>query len=106
MTVSTNVNGICNICGVNDELFVTDFQFDLKCLCCEDGKHMEYEYHCSKCSPVKPSEEVAKANIDEYIEEAEDVLCPTCNGSGEGMWDGSVCRNCKGTGVQMADFEE
>jgi DnaJ-class molecular chaperone len=46
---------------------------------------------------------MAKANIDEYIDEAEfdDVICSTCNGSGEGMWDGSVCRSCKGSGVYM-----
>ncbi len=25
-------------------------------------------------------------------------LCPTCNGSGEGMWDGSSCRDCRRNG--------
>ena len=106
MTTSTNAKGICSICLNDDELFVTDFPFDLKCLCCEYGKHYEYEYHCRTCTPVKPSIEFAKANNDEYIDEAEDVLCSTCNGSGEGMWDGSVCRNCKGTGVDMSDRDE
>ena len=28
----------------------------------------------------------------------DDYICPTCNGSGEGMWDGSTCLKCKGTG--------
>ena len=28
-----------------------------------------------------------------------EVRCPTCNGSGEGMYDGSRCRTCKGSGV-------
>ncbi len=25
-------------------------------------------------------------------------ICPTCNGSGEGMFDGSTCRDCGGMG--------
>lgn len=31
-------------------------------------------------------------------EEPERVLCPHCNGSGEGLWDGSSCRRCGGRG--------
>lgn len=27
-----------------------------------------------------------------------DEMCSTCNGSGEGMYDGSTCRRCKGWG--------
>ena len=30
--------------------------------------------------------------------EDDDYICPACNGSGEGMWDGSTCYKCKGTG--------
>lgn len=26
-------------------------------------------------------------------------ICPDCSGSGEGGWDGSVCRRCYGTGT-------
>ncbi len=26
------------------------------------------------------------------------LICSTCNGSGEGMYDGSTCRTCKGKG--------
>ena len=32
-------------------------------------------------------------------EEDEDVTCMTCNGSGEGSYDGSTCHACKGSGV-------
>lgn len=28
-------------------------------------------------------------------------ICSACNGSGEGMHDGSTCRNCKGKGVTI-----
>lgn len=31
-----------------------------------------------------------------------DDLCGACNGSGEGMYDGSSCRVCKGTGSAWA----
>lgn len=28
-----------------------------------------------------------------------EVLCGQCNGSGEGMYDGTICYRCKGSGV-------
>jgi len=28
-------------------------------------------------------------------------LCGACNGSGEGMYDGTVCSTCKGKGVEQ-----
>lgn len=28
-------------------------------------------------------------------------ICGNCNGSGEGMYDGSTCWSCKGSGVVM-----
>jgi DnaJ-class molecular chaperone len=34
----------------------------------------------------------------EYVQE-EDENCNHCNGSGEGMYDGSTCSMCKGSGV-------
>lgn len=33
-------------------------------------------------------------------------LCPRCEGSGEGMWDGSVCRYCRGKGEVPAMPED
>ena len=27
-------------------------------------------------------------------------LCPVCNGSGEGQYEGTTCHACKGTGEQ------
>lgn len=35
--------------------------------------------------------------IDEEDDEY-DYICPQCSGSGEGMWDGSSCTKCGGTG--------
>lgn len=40
-------------------------------------------------------------NIDKIDEEEFQNLCTSCNGSGEGMWDGSTCSTCKGTGVKI-----
>ncbi len=30
-------------------------------------------------------------------------ICPNCNGSGEGMHDGTLCRSCGGTGTDCHD---
>ena len=31
---------------------------------------------------------------------SEDLICRDCSGSGEGMYDGSFCWTCNGTGVE------
>ena len=35
----------------------------------------------------------------------ESVICSTCNGSGEGMYDGSTCRTCRGDGEVEVEVE-
>ncbi len=30
-------------------------------------------------------------------------ICPSCNGSGEGLYDGSTCQQCRGSGEIDAD---
>lgn len=41
--------------------------------------------------------------LDDILEDDEDEdcddICPGCNGSGEGMYDGTRCSRCKGRGV-------
>lgn len=32
-------------------------------------------------------------------------ICPDCNGSGEGMYDGTRCLKCKGRGVLETEDE-
>lgn len=32
------------------------------------------------------------------------LLCGACNGSGEGMYDGSRCSECKGTGGSSLEY--
>ena len=36
----------------------------------------------------------------------EEDICPQCNGSGEGMYDGSRCSSCKGTGTAWIEVED
>ncbi len=28
-----------------------------------------------------------------------ETICPSCSGSGEGMYEGTTCRSCKGRGL-------
>jgi DnaJ-class molecular chaperone len=36
-------------------------------------------------------------------EDTDPQICSTCNGSGEGNYDGSSCRDCRGRGETQAD---
>lgn len=42
----------------------------------------------------------------EITEDDIEVICSWCNGSGEGLYDGTTCRNCNGKGVEYEDQEE
>lgn len=44
---------------------------------------------------------------DEDIEEDdEDEICSWCSGSGEGMYDGSTCGKCHGSGVEPREKDD
>jgi DnaJ-class molecular chaperone len=50
-----------------------------------------------------------KQKLHEAFEELEyddDYVCPTCRGSGEGMYDGSTCYKCKGTGGYPKQYKD
>ena len=34
------------------------------------------------------------------VDDDEESYCPQCNGSGEGMYDGTRCGSCGGSGVE------
>jgi DnaJ-class molecular chaperone len=42
------------------------------------------------------------ADVDE-LEEVTDRLCNLCHGSGEGLYDGSICFYCGGKGLERAE---
>jgi hypothetical protein len=39
-------------------------------------------------------------DLPEDDSEAEELLCISCNGSGEGQYDGTRCSACKGSGIE------
>jgi len=41
---------------------------------------------------------MSKTDDPDDEEEVEDDICGGCNGSGEGMYDGSTCNTCRGSG--------
>lgn len=45
-------------------------------------------------------------HIEEHDEDDEYAICTWCSGSGEGMYDGSSCRHCGGTGVEPSSKED
>jgi hypothetical protein len=40
----------------------------------------------------------ARLMADDGPDDSEPGICPACNGSGEGMHDGTTCGTCKGEG--------
>ena len=44
--------------------------------------------------------------IKEIADDEDESICPTCNGSGEGMYDGSRCGHCGGSGVESTISKE
>jgi DnaJ-class molecular chaperone len=44
--------------------------------------------------------------MNEGVEDDSDYLCGNCNGSGEGMYDGSICGYCKGSGVRKPQDDD
>jgi hypothetical protein len=48
-----------------------------------------------------PYEELAEEEDDD-----EDEICSGCSGSGEGMYDGSTCYKCHGSGVEPGKRED
>jgi len=39
-------------------------------------------------------------------EDDDDEICSGCSGSGEGMYDGSSCRKCHGSGVEPVEKDD
>ena len=47
--------GKCDICGKEDNLERTYFEYDIKCEC-HSPKHFELVSHCKDCVPSMPTE--------------------------------------------------
>jgi len=89
---------------------------DVPCFHCggtgkiEEGKTMGEveEFECNGCSGLIDTLVCPECGQehDDPNEEPEDDYCVTCSGSGEGMYDGSTCRNCRGSGVEPRAFDD
>jgi DnaJ-class molecular chaperone len=51
---------------------------------------------------VDPDEDL----IEEEFDEDEDQICSGCSGSGEGMYDGSSCYKCHGSGIEPVEKDD
>ena len=54
----------------------------------------EEEYMCTECGAPLDYDGICLECVDYY-----DDICPSCNGSGEGQREGSICWECKGRGT-------
>jgi len=53
--------------------------------------------YCSQCGEQFGPGTSGYSHCHDHMEQG---TCASCSGSGEGMWDGSTCLACKGTGSQ------
>jgi DnaJ-class molecular chaperone len=61
----------------------------------------EYLSKLNKEKRYKLLKEIMQADEKDGL--YEDNMCIVCNGSGEGMWDGSTCSSCKGLGIKIRE---
>jgi hypothetical protein len=45
-------------------------------------------------------------HMPEDLDDYEDEICSWCSGSGEGMYDGSTCGKCHGSGVEPVERDD
>lgn len=55
---------------------------------------------------AEPVEEIDEPEVEPEDEDDEDEICSGCNGSGEGMHDGSSCYKCHGSGVEPVEKDD
>lgn len=67
-----------------------------KLYCCYCGDAKGDRLTCCDEVHFVPYEELPDDLKDDPLEED---ICPSCNGSGEGMYDGTKCSSCRGKGV-------
>jgi DnaJ-class molecular chaperone len=63
---------------------------------------MSDEYQGGEDGPVADSDDGYKITQAEQERE----MCPRCNGSGEGQYEGTKCSRCGGSGELLTEDEE
>lgn len=48
-------------------------------------------------------EDDERPDLEEPVSDDDEAICPACSGSGEGQYEGSRCRSCRGSGITHAD---
>ena len=61
---------------------------------------MNQNLHPAIAAALRPYAPPASSVHEEWL------TCPNCNGSGEGMFDGTRCYECKGSGVEKVLVED
>lgn len=50
--------------------------------------------------------QLESSDADAAIAEHEELICVSCNGSGEGQYEGTRCRSCGGSGTERMERDE
>ena len=76
--------------------------------CC--GSYKINGKFCPMCNKeaimVNDEDIIEEEQQDEEKDYLDIPICSRCNGSGEGMWDGSTCTSCNGSGEQKPKIDE
>ena len=79
----------------------------------EDDVAREYRTACASQPGARIKDRYGIDVTDEVLErlgsddqDDEPAMCWACRGSGEGMYDGSRCRDCGGSGVERIEEED
>jgi hypothetical protein len=70
-----------------------------------EGMTHQMKENLIRLGMIKSIEDAVKQNADWFRDPApeEPATCCACNGSGEGMYDGTRCRHCNGKGVEKRE---
>ena len=67
----------------------------------EDHNKLTQEYVKTHAELAWTREKIegVERQIEDELEYSDEEICQACSGSGEGMYDGTTCSSCKGSGV-------
>ena len=84
-----------------DELLTLSKELDCldKSSCDYAKKVVEYAKLLAELAWTREKIEGVERQIEDELEYSDDEICQACSGSGEGMYDGTTCSSCKGSGV-------
>ena len=66
-------------------------------------EHMEHVKDCNLGLTWETLADILDQKIDDYHDTLKPDICTWCNGSGEGLADGTTCLHCKGSGEERRE---